>query len=124
MGYGWGYRGWGPPYPQDVQRRRGARATAIGVSTTFNHQPWGWGGDFLWIVLFLRRLLGHCVAIVVPAVMVELAHELSWLVLCSANAGFPGDSPHGFKLVLVTQAPTFVDTIDESDQTINSDRLY
>ena len=22
-GYGWGYRGWGPPYPRYIQRRRG-----------------------------------------------------------------------------------------------------
>ena len=50
MGYGWGYRGWGPPYPRYVQRRRGARAAASGDSAT-NHQAWGWGGDFVWIVL-------------------------------------------------------------------------
>lgn len=56
VGYGWGYRGWGPPYPQYVQRRRGARAAASGGSATFNHQSWGLGGDFVWVVLLLGAL--------------------------------------------------------------------
>jgi hypothetical protein len=49
MGYGWGYRGWGPPYPSYFQRRRGERA-ALGGSS-FNHLSWGWGGDFVWIMV-------------------------------------------------------------------------
>ena len=53
LGYGWGYRGWGPPYPRYIQRRRGARATAIGTPATFNHHSWGWGGDFVWMVLVI-----------------------------------------------------------------------
>ncbi len=56
MGYGWGYRGWGPPYPRYIQRRRGARAAASGGSATFNHQSWGWGGDFVWVVIFFGAL--------------------------------------------------------------------
>ena len=50
LGYGWGYRGWGPPYPRYVQRRRRQRAAATG---SFNHEAWGWGGDFVWVVLLL-----------------------------------------------------------------------
>jgi hypothetical protein len=50
IGYGWGYRGWGPPYPSYVQRRRGQRAAAAGGSATFNHESWGWGGDLMWLV--------------------------------------------------------------------------
>jgi hypothetical protein len=52
IGYGWGYRGWGPPYPRYIQRRRGERAAASGGPATFDHHSWGWGGDFVWIVLF------------------------------------------------------------------------
>lgn len=29
--YGWGYRGWGPPYPSYVQRRRHLQATLRGA---------------------------------------------------------------------------------------------
>ncbi len=64
-GYGWGYRGWGPPYPRYLQRRRGQAAVAAGGSSTFNHQSWGFAGDFVWLVFavglfwlvfgFLRR---------------------------------------------------------------------
>ena len=53
VGYGWSYRGWGPPYPSYVQRRR-ARAAAD--SSQFNHESWGWGGDLLW-VLFVISLI-------------------------------------------------------------------
>jgi hypothetical protein len=52
-GYGWGYRGWGPPYPSYVQRRRGARAAAAGGDSTFNHRAWGLGGDFVWLMLLV-----------------------------------------------------------------------
>lgn len=52
IGYGWAYRGWGPPYPSYMQRRRGDRAAVAGGGTTqFNHQSWGWGGDVLWFVI-------------------------------------------------------------------------
>jgi hypothetical protein len=50
VGYGWGYRRWGPPYPRYIQRRR---AAASGAGTFPTHQGWGWGGDFVWIVLII-----------------------------------------------------------------------
>lgn len=53
IGYGWGYRGWGPPYPRYIQRRRGQQATSIGGSDEFNHLSWGVGGDFVWAVVFI-----------------------------------------------------------------------
>jgi hypothetical protein len=53
LGYGWGYRGWGPPYPRYIQRRRGQRAAVIGSPATFNHHSWSWGGDFVWMVLVI-----------------------------------------------------------------------
>ena len=56
MGYGWAYRGWGPPYPTYVQRRRTLRASEAGGSATFDHQAWGWGGDFVWMVLAVAVL--------------------------------------------------------------------
>jgi hypothetical protein len=56
MGYGWGYRKWGPPYPRYVQRRRGVRAATVGGFAAFNHQAWGWRGDFVWLVLFVGVL--------------------------------------------------------------------
>ena len=51
IGYGWGYRGWGALYPQYIQRRRSE--AALGGAVAFNHQAWGWGGDFVWMVLLL-----------------------------------------------------------------------
>ena len=56
MGYGWGYRGWGAPYPRYVQRRRGQRAIAVTSSRSFNHHSWGWGGDFVWIAMVVGVL--------------------------------------------------------------------
>ena len=50
VGYGWGYRGWGPPYPSYIQRRRMERAAMTSNSTPFNHRAWGWSGDALWLV--------------------------------------------------------------------------
>ncbi len=54
VGYGWGYRGWGPPYPRHIQRRRqqaAAAAHAHAGSAVFDHHAWGIGGDVMWIVL-------------------------------------------------------------------------
>jgi hypothetical protein len=51
--YGWGYRGWGPPYPRYIQRRRGLQAATTGQPADLRHQSWGWGGDFVWVVLFI-----------------------------------------------------------------------
>ena len=53
VGYGWGYRGWGPPYPRYVQRRRASQASATIPTITFDHHAWGWGGDVLWIALIV-----------------------------------------------------------------------
>jgi hypothetical protein len=53
IGYGWGYRRWGPPLPRYFQRRRAQRATAGNAPSTFNHHAWGWGGDLVWFVLVL-----------------------------------------------------------------------
>ncbi len=52
-GYGWGYRGWGPPYPRYIQRRRGERAVDTSGPATFNHRSWGWRGDLVWMVLLV-----------------------------------------------------------------------
>lgn len=51
MVYGWFYRGWGPPYPRFVQRRRAQRA--VGDVGDFNHLAWGWGGDLIWLALLI-----------------------------------------------------------------------
>ncbi len=56
LGYGWGYRGWGPPYPRYYQRQRGERAAAAGGPTTLDHHAWGWGGDVLWGALLVGAL--------------------------------------------------------------------
>ena len=56
LGYGSAYRGWGTPYPSYVQRRRYERATVGGVSTSYNHYAWGWGGDFIWMMVLVGLL--------------------------------------------------------------------
>ena len=48
-----GYRGWGPPYPSYFQRQRDLQASSAGASGAFNHYSWGWGGDFVWLILFV-----------------------------------------------------------------------
>ena len=53
IGYGWGYRGWGPPYPRFIQRRRMQRSTAGDASAGYHYQAWGIGGDLVWGVLLL-----------------------------------------------------------------------
>jgi hypothetical protein len=53
MGYGWGYRGWGPPYPRYIQRRRGSTAAANGGNPAFDHHSWGVAGDLMWIALIV-----------------------------------------------------------------------
>ena len=57
IGYGWGYRGWGPPYPRYLQRRRGARAAIDGPGAAFDHYSWGWGGDLMWMMLVVWAVL-------------------------------------------------------------------
>lgn len=54
VGYGSGFRRWGPPYPRYIQRRRGVRAaTASGTPPLVSAEAWGWGGDFVWLVLLI-----------------------------------------------------------------------
>ncbi len=53
MGYGWGYRGWGPPYPSYLQRRREQQAVAAGRDPGFDHYAWGYGGDLVWLMLMV-----------------------------------------------------------------------
>jgi hypothetical protein len=57
VAYGWGYRGWGPPFPRFIQRRRANVATGPssataetmdGRYTAFNPEGWGWVGDLVW----------------------------------------------------------------------------
>ena len=52
MGYGWGYRGWGAPYPSYYQRRRMEYATRSGAPSGFDHLAWGRAGDFIWALIF------------------------------------------------------------------------
>jgi hypothetical protein len=52
IGYGWGYRGWGPPYPRYIQRRRAEQAALGGDTETLRHHSWGWRGDVVWMVFF------------------------------------------------------------------------
>jgi len=56
LGYGWGYRRWGLPYPSYIQRRRHARAIAAGGTSAFNHLSWGRTGDLVWLVLIIGML--------------------------------------------------------------------
>jgi len=53
LGYGWSYRGWGPPLPRYIQRRRAIRASFTDVAAASRHQAWGRGGDFVWVVLLI-----------------------------------------------------------------------
>lgn len=55
VGYGWGYRGWGAPYPRYVQQRRAHRAGSLG-SSSFNHQAWGRAGDLIWLGLIIAAV--------------------------------------------------------------------
>ena len=62
LGYGWGYRGWGPWY-----RRRHYDGPPRTGAPDDNLQPgfggpeevgsgWGWGGAFLWIILIIALI--------------------------------------------------------------------
>jgi hypothetical protein len=53
VGYGWGYRRWGPPYPRYIQRRRQQRSAGSGEVAEFDHQSWGWGGDLMWMIFLV-----------------------------------------------------------------------
>lgn len=56
LGYGWGYRGWGAPYPSYFQRRRMQLATSGGAPSRVDHLAWGWGGDVVWLVILMDVL--------------------------------------------------------------------
>ena len=56
VGYGWGYRGWGPPLPAAIQRRRALSAKAAGGTSTFDHHAWGRGGDIIWAMLVVSMI--------------------------------------------------------------------
>jgi hypothetical protein len=47
VGYGWGYRGWGVPYPSYVQRRRMESPSKAGTAGAIDHRAWGLGGDVI-----------------------------------------------------------------------------
>ncbi len=44
VGYGWGYRKWGPPYPRYIQQRR----INTGGPSAIRYDAWGWHGDAIW----------------------------------------------------------------------------
>jgi len=52
VGYGWVYRGWGPPYPRYVQLRRALRV-ATRAPTGFDHHAWSWRGDLVWVAMLV-----------------------------------------------------------------------
>jgi hypothetical protein len=56
VGYGWGYRGWGAPYPRYIQRRRSAQAALANRAVAVDHQSWGWAGDYVWGMLFIGTI--------------------------------------------------------------------
>jgi hypothetical protein len=55
IGYGWGYRRWGMPYPRYVQRRRALMAGASGPSPR-DHYAWGRAGDLVWLGLIIAMI--------------------------------------------------------------------
>jgi hypothetical protein len=56
VSYGWGYRGWGPPYPRYLQRRRTDRLSSSGSAGPFKHESWGVFGDVVWVAFFVGVL--------------------------------------------------------------------
>ena len=49
LGYGWGYRRWGYPYPSWTGRAREARVREV--------VTWGYLADFLWFVTLIALVL-------------------------------------------------------------------
>lgn len=62
VGYGWGYRGWGPPLPRYMQHRRSQHAASSQSNVQFDHHAWGRGGDVVWGVLVIW-VIWACVAL-------------------------------------------------------------
>ncbi len=56
LGYGWRYRGWGPPYPRYVQRRRALREGTNSSSLLEQQQAWGRAGDLVWVGLIIAMI--------------------------------------------------------------------
>jgi hypothetical protein len=54
LGYGWGYRGWGPWYRRSSSlRRRRVGGDPIEPVSQESDSGWGWLGIALWVVLIL-----------------------------------------------------------------------
>jgi hypothetical protein len=64
IGYGWGYRGWGPPYPSYFQRRRERGLLQAGVRPAISPRSWGFAGDAVWAVFGLSTLWVLAMALV------------------------------------------------------------
>lgn len=56
LGYGWGYRGWGPWYRRGhstgTPREEPPPGTPINTTDEYD-TGWGWGGIFLWLILII-----------------------------------------------------------------------
>jgi hypothetical protein len=50
VGYGWGYRGWGPPLPSYFQRRGGSQTSRSVREHDSDRSGWGITGDLVWLV--------------------------------------------------------------------------
>ena len=50
LGYGWGYRGWGPWYQRSGRLPRERRIDASQLEPITDQTGWGWAGMVLWIV--------------------------------------------------------------------------
>ena len=59
IGYGWGYRGWGPPVPRYLQHRRAQQAATTGDASR-DHHAWGRGGDFVWLIVIIGMIWAFC----------------------------------------------------------------
>ncbi|MGY2079905.1 hypothetical protein [Modestobacter sp. SYSU DS0657] len=62
LAYGWGYRGWGAPYPSYYRaRRHGATSADAAVDpaedpTLVEERSWGLLADVLWVVLVVAMV--------------------------------------------------------------------
>lgn len=50
VGYGWGYRGWGPPYPRYYNRRGRPTGAPAEAGIAYEDDDWGVLGDILWVI--------------------------------------------------------------------------
>jgi hypothetical protein len=62
LGYGWGYRGWGPWYRRRNPRRspggelppgNAPSSNEPGIPPAEEETGWGWSGAFLWFILII-----------------------------------------------------------------------